>query len=92
MDSLSRCSDPELVRAVTEASAALLSRAAAGEYWGAGAGDAASDGRSAVLTKFQLVHRLVETKLGSHKRLIDIVTRCVSAGKPLPNPWCSLCN
>jgi hypothetical protein len=76
MDALAACSDTEVLRAVTEASAALLNRTAAGEFWG-GAGSAAG-GRSAALAKFQLVHRLVESKLTSHKRLLGIVASCVS--------------
>jgi hypothetical protein len=74
LDSLSACSAAEVLQAVTAASAKLLSRAPTGEYWGAGAGAGEQAG---ALTRYQMVHRLVESKLNAHKQLIDLVSSSV---------------
>jgi hypothetical protein len=74
LDSLSTCNSAEVLQAVTAASAKLLSRAPTGEYWGAGAGAGEQAG---ALTRYQMVYRLVESKLNAHKQLIDLVSSSV---------------
>lgn len=74
-NTFSSCTDTEIVQAIANASARLLSRAATGEHWGGSTANKTD--RSGVLTRYQMVHRMVEGKLSSHKRLIDIINYAV---------------
>ncbi len=67
-DVFAALSAPEVQKIVTEVSAKILSRAPTGQYWGTSSATRGLTGQA--LTRYQLVHRLVEDKLDSHKRLI----------------------
>lgn len=73
----------EALAAVQSVSARLLSRSSTGRYW-AGAteerltGSAGGSGSNAgALTRYQMVHRLVESKLNAHKQLLNLISSTV---------------
>lgn len=69
-------SDPaDALVAVQSASAKLLSRSSTGRYWAGAEGARTGPGGAAgALTRYQMVHRLVESKLNAHKQLLNIVS------------------
>lgn len=67
-DVFAALSAPDVQKVVAEVSAKILSRAPTGQYWGTSSATRGLTGQA--LTRYQLVHRLVEDKLESHKRLI----------------------
>jgi len=92
-DGFAGLSATEALTAVQSASAKLLSRSSTGRYWagsteearlgGAGGARASSAG---ALTRYQMVHRLVENKLNAHKQLLTLVSstvRCILTPKAI---------
>lgn len=76
----------DIAAAVQAASTKLMNRSPTGEYWGLGSGSAERSSFATVagaraLTQYQMVHRLVETKLNAHKKLIEIVNSSVSSSQ-----------
>lgn len=68
----------EALAAVQSASTKLLSRSSTGRYWAGVEGARAGHGGAAgALTRYQMVHRLVESKLNAHKQLLNIVSATV---------------
>ncbi len=94
-DGFAALSATEALTAVQSASAKLLSRSSTGRYWagtteearlgGAGGARASSAG---ALTRYQMVHRLVESKLNAHKQLLTLVSSTVSCILPLKSCTC----
>lgn len=80
-DAFDALSSADVAAAVQAASSKLMNRAPTGEYWGsgdaAGTGRAGSKSAARALTQYQMVHRLVETKLNAHKKLLEVVNASV---------------
>lgn len=88
-DTFDTLSPADIAAAVQATSVKLMNRSPTGEYWGSvgavgtgrgnpnrGPGFLSAGARA--LTQYQMVHRLVETKLNAHKKLIEIVNESAS--------------
>lgn len=78
-DGFAGATSAETLAAVQSVSTKLLSRSSTGRYWAGGEGSRSEHGGAAAgaLTRYQMVHRLVERKLNAHKQLLNIISATV---------------
>lgn len=72
----SALSAAEALSLVEEVSSKILNRSPSGQYWGTSSSRAGLTGLA--LTRFQMVHRLIEEKLEVHTRLLKMLDTTVS--------------